>query len=205
MTVTYRDSMIDTWHYLSYLSTKTIMGRCLLAFILVAPIVGGIVEYHIASLHQTASLHHTSLSPKRQHFLLLVVLLVIGGTYAYLSFCILLGLCLGTLIIRTRTFTIDPEYCRLKTFMGGKIRWTSFSSVIDDADYFYFVGWSRIVHIPKRAFDSSAEAYAFFETALGYWRKAKGIAPPPTPDTSGVWPPAPRVGDSQELGEKPKH
>ncbi len=84
------------------------------------------------------------------------------------------------------------------------ISWQKVKAVEEDTRYIYFRKTWQMMTIPKDAFSSSVEAEAFFETALGYWRKAKGIPSPSAPATSGVWPPAPRVGDSQELGEKPK-
>ena len=189
MTVSYRIAMIDTWQYLSYLSTKTITGRCFLALFLAAPFVGLIGLYHGASLH----------------LMVITSCFMVGGIYVMLFFSGLLGLYLGTLITPTATLTIDAEFCRFKTFVGVKSPWKQFLTITEEPDYFYFIGWARAFYIPKRAFDTSTEAYAFFDTALAYWRQAKGIAPPPAPDVSGVWPPAPHATDSQEPGETPKH
>ncbi len=125
--------------------------------------------------------------------------------YAIIFFSGLIGLYLRTFIAPNATVTVDAESFSLNTNIFGtaKTRWKQFSRVTEEPDYFYFVGWARAFCVPKHAFDSSAEVYAFFDTALGYWRRAKGIAPPLTPDVSGVWPPAPRGVDSQGPGGKP--
>lgn len=134
-------------------------------------------------------------------------LIVMTTIYATIFFSGLIGLYLGTLIAPSATVTVDAESFSLKTNILGtaKTRWKLFSTVAEEADYFCFVGFVRAFLVPKRAFNSSAEAYTFFDLASDYWRKAKGIAPPPPPNTYGVWPPAPRAGDSQEPGESPKH
>lgn len=86
------------------------------------------------------------------------------------------------------------------------LSWQQIVAIVDDRDCFYlFLEQNNAFAVPKRAFNSSTEACAFFNAALAYWRQAKGIVPPPALDVSGVWPPAPRVGDSQELGETLKH
>lgn len=204
MTVSYRVSMTDTWQYLGYLSTRTITGRFLLVLVLVAPLVGPVVSYYAATLHYVTPSHHAIHGPRFDHLLALVCLLAVALSYAVLFFSVLVGLYLGTLITPTTTITIDSEYCRLKSFMVAKTRWKQISTVSEEPEYFYFVGWTRAFSVPKRAFNSSSEACAFFNLASDYWRKAKGIPPMPPPSTSGVWPPAPRAGDSQELGGTPK-
>ena len=91
------------------------------------------------------------------------------------------------------------------TSISGKaiVLWQQIKAVEEDARYIYLRKFWYVLSIPKDAFSSSAEAESFFALALAYWRKAKGIAPPPGLDLSGVWPPAPRAGDSQEVGSKP--
>ena len=83
------------------------------------------------------------------------------------------------------------------------ILWQSIKAVEEDARYIYLrKSWNALT-IPKDAFFSSAEAEVFFDAASSYWRDAKGIVLYPTPDVSGVWPPAPRAGNARELGDKP--
>lgn len=82
--------------------------------------------------------------------------------------------------------------------------WHQAKVVEEDSCYIYFHRFWYAIAIPKDAFPSSAEAETFFNTALAYWRETKGIAPPPAPDVSGIWPPAPRAIDSsQKFGDKP--
>lgn len=70
-------------------------------------------------------------------------------------------------------------------------------------DFFLFAKKGKSYIIPKRAFGSSEQAQAFLQAAETYWNSAKmGL---PAPMQEGVWPPAPRTGDSQESGETPKH
>ena len=72
--------------------------------------------------------------------------------------------------------------------------WEQIKGVEEDGRYLYFRKFWYTTIIPKDAFPSTAEAESFFDIALAYWREAKGIALPPAPDVSGVWPPAPRAG-----------
>ena len=81
--------------------------------------------------------------------------------------------------------------------------WKKIQAVEEDGRYLYFRKFWYTFFIPKDAFSSIAEAEFFFDTALTYWRDAKGTVLHPIPDVSGVWPPAPRTGDSQEVGSKP--
>ena len=200
MTVSYRTSMTDTWQYLTYLSTQTVGGRCLLPFILASPLLGPLMGlYHDGTFYRAA--HGLRVG----HLVWLVFWLAVGVTYIFVGLATWLNLYLGTLVAFNMTLTIDAEFCRLQTSTTVKYRWKQFLTIAEGPDFFYFIGWTQAFYVPIRAFNSSAEAYAFFDTALGYWRAAKGIAPPPGPDVSGDWPPAPRVGDSQEPGETRKH
>ena len=194
MTVSYRASMTDNWHQLRDIFTKTIMGRCLLVFVLVTPLAALVGFYHGASLHHKSPLHHAAPSPRFDHLMAIISLIMVATIYILFLFSVLVGLYLRTLIAPNATVTIDAETFSLNTFMTVKARWKLFLTVAEEADYFCFVGRTRAFLVPKRAFNSSAEAHAFFDTASSYWRKAKGIAPPPAPDLSGIWPPAPRAG-----------
>ena len=199
MTVSYRPSMTDNWHQFRYLFTKTILGKCLLVLFLVTPFVAPIAFYHGLSLHHTSPSHHAAPSPRFYHLMAIVSLIMVATTYAILLFSGLIGLYLGTLLAPDLTITIDSAFFGLKTSRSAKTRWKLISTIEEEAGYFCFVGRMRTFLVPKRAFNSSAEADAFFQMALGYWREAKGIVPPPAPDVSGVWPPAPRTGDFREV------
>ncbi len=204
MTISYRMSMTDNWHQIRCIFTKTILGKCLLVFFLVIPFVAPVVFYHVASSHPALPSHHAAPSPRFDHLAAITSLIVVSAFYAIILFGGLIGLYLATLILPRTTITVEPEFLTLSILTTEKLRWKQFSAVAEEADHFYFVGWKRAFLVPKRAFNSSAEAESFFDTALVYWRKATGIVPPPAPNVSGVWPPAPRAGDSQELGGTPK-
>ena len=122
-------------------------------------------------------------------------LIMMTTFYAIIIFSGLIGLYLGTLIASNTTITVDAESFSLSTNIFGtaKTRWKLLSTVAEEADYFCFAGLVRAFLVPRRAFNSSAEARAFFNLASDYWRKAKGITPTPPPSTSGVWPPAPAM------------
>lgn len=98
-------------------------------------------------------------------------------------------------------------------FGNATVSWPQIAAVVDDQDCIYlflekkspFLEKNKAFAVPKRAFTTSTEAHTFFDAATACWRKAKGIVPPPASDVSGVWPPAPRAGHSQEPGETPKH
>lgn len=107
----------------------------------------------------------------------------------------------------TRTVQITPKGIWVKTEQNALLlKWRYIRYIVEQGEYNCIVnGGLAATVIPKVAFNNPAEAYKFFDTALAFWREAKGIAPPPSPDVLGVWPPVPRTGDSQELGETPKH
>ncbi len=187
MTVSFRTRAIDTWFYLCHLATRTITGRCFLAFALTAPILGlALGTYQSAPASLT-----------RHHWM--IIWFATGATYIYLAFCIFLGALLST--IRPATIiTIEPEFCSRKGFLKYKSSWRAFLALREDADYFYFLGWVRTFYIPKWAFDSRAESEAFYDTALGCWHIARGTTPPIVPKVTSAWPPAPRPANSAEPG-----
>ena len=194
MTVSYRPSMTDNWHQFRHFFTQTILGRCLLVFFLVIPFVAPVAFFHTVSLHHASPSHHAALGPRFYHLMAITSVVMVAATYAIILFCGLLSLCLGAFILPKTTITVNSETVTLSVSTTEKLGWKQFSAVEEEPDHFYFVGWKRAFLVPKRAFSSSAEAYAFFDLASDYWRKAKGIAPAPPPNTNGVWPPAPRAG-----------
>ncbi len=193
MTVSFRLSLVDYWHIISSRATKTLIGRCVLVLLLAAPFIGSSV-----------ALYHTKHGSKAEHILKLYFLPIVGVTYLFLISEVTLGLLLATALAAKLTpkitITISPQFCYYKAFFERKSSWRVFLALREEANYFYFVGWLRAFYIPKCAFDSRAEADAFYQTALGFWREAKGILPPALPDSPGVWPPAPRPGNSAEPG-----
>ncbi len=110
-------------------------------------------------------------------------------------------------MVSRKTMQVSPVGVFVRDALGDvTLSWPTIEAVIDDRDCFYFfLEKNNAYAVPKRAFNGSTKAYAFFDAASAYWREAKGIEPLPAPDVSGVWPPAPRAGDSQEPGETPKH
>lgn len=191
MNVSFKARAIDTWYCFSYLATKTITGRCLLAFLLVFPVVGPAVAWY-----------NTIPGSKAEHFMRLAFLPGILGTDVLLAFSLFLGILLGTVVLPLTTMAIDPQFCYRVGFFKSKSSWRAFSTLTEEADYFYLMGWRRTFYIPKRAFDSRAEAELFFQTALTYWHEAKGTKPS-IAETVGVWPPAPRSGNPVEPGDTP--
>jgi hypothetical protein len=107
----------------------------------------------------------------------------------------------------TRTAQITPEGVWVKTEQNTMLlQWRHIRYIVEQGEYNCIVTRALAATvIPKTAYHNPKEANAFIEQAEHYWHQAKGITPPPGPDVSGVWPPAPRVGDSQEPGETRKH
>ncbi len=96
---------------------------------------------------------------------------------------------------------IDPQgFTATVKSLSNESTWREVKSVEEDGYYIYFRKAWRALAIPKDAFASSREVEMYFHKALFCWREANGIPSPPVPDVSGVWPPAPRHTDSQELG-----
>lgn len=192
MTVTYRKDLTDIWREYAYLATRTVTGRLTLAFMLLFPIAGPAIF-----------LFSTTPGSKAEHFAAAVFLPALGLTYVVLTFSVLIGGYLATLIMPKFTITLEPERCEMMYFRLFKTPWRSFQCMVEEPDFFYFLGWRRLIFIPKHTFASRDEADRFFHTALTYWHEAKGTVPPPSPpplDLSGVWPPAPQAAESQEPG-----
>ncbi len=206
MTVSYRMSMGDTLQWFRYRYGRTILDRVFLALLFALPLAASMIiaftfgPLFAGSVYQNSALHHNPPNPKVIHTMLVVFWLALGYMYIILPVFGLAGLYLGSLIMRKITVTFDSQFCYAKSFMNVKVPWKLFSKAAEEPDYFYFLGRTRMVQIPKRAFDSRADGEAFFNTASAYWHKAKGIPPPPVPDTTSVWPPAPTL----EQVEQPK-
>ncbi len=197
MTVTYRKNLNDVRREYAYLATRTVIGRLSLAFILLFPIAG-----------PALALYTTKPGSKAEHLAVAAFLPTLGLTYMLLAFCVLIGGYLATLIMPKFTITLEPERCKMIYFRLFKTPWRKFQRMAEEPDFFYFLGWRRMIFIPKHAFASRAEADRFFYTALTYWHEAKGTVPPPPPappDPSGVWPPAPQTLAAQEPGAAEAH
>ena len=189
MTVSFRTRAIDTWFFLCYLATRTVTGRCLLVLLLITPITGPAEAWY-----------QTVPGSKAEHFAASAFIPAVLATYALLAFALFLGIVLGMLLTPRTTVTISAKGCRRKEFFERQSSWKRFAKVEELSGYYYFAAWNIVFFIPKLAFSSGVEAEAFFATALTYWRNAKGLPPPPVPETLGVWPPAPRPANSAEPG-----
>ncbi len=201
MTVSFQTRTIDNWHYISHLVTTTITGRCFFGLYLAAPAVFfAWAMYHIAP---GPKMQHM----KMQHMMMLFFLPVTGGFYLLCALAVIIGLFLGSAIAPRTTITIDSQFCCRETLFKQKAAWTAFASLTEGVDHYFFTGWRYAFFLPKLAFDSRAEADAFYRTALLFWREAKGLPEPSipaVPNVSRVWPPAPRPGNSAEPGDGPE-
>ena len=190
MTVSFRSSLTDYWHQMSYLTTRTIAGRCFLAVYVIFPFIG-----------PSVALYHTTPNSTAEHTMRLLFLPAVGATYLFFVVAMTLGTVIAVAIEPKATVTIEREFCLRKSLISVKSPWRRFAKLTEEPDYFHFVGWRCHSYIPKSAFDSRAEADAFYQTALQFWREAKGLPEPPIPSTVGVWPPAPRPSNSAEPGD----
>jgi hypothetical protein len=88
---------------------------------------------------------------------------------------------------------------------GYYYHWTDFEDIAIIGDLLYFtLKKKRILIIPKSAFANASEAAMFLETARQHWDAAKTRHRYAASATEGVWPPAPRPGNSVEPGDRPK-
>ena len=197
MTVSFKARMIDNWHYFNYLVNRTIAGRCFFALLLILPLALPTAILYLSMLYLTVP------GPNTENVMAKEFVPAVIGSYIASSFAIFLGLLLGSWIAPMTTIAIDAQFCHRKDLIRHKSSWRSFSVLAEEANYFYFMGWRNQYSIPKWAFDSRADAQLFFETALTYWREAKGIPAPSLPETAGTWPPAPVASNSAERGEHP--
>ena len=83
------------------------------------------------------------------------------------------------------------------------IKWSAIIDIVctHTGIFLFRKGFFAATFVPMTAFTDLREIQRFYETATDYWREAKGMLPPPIPDTSGVWPPAPRPSNSAEPGD----
>jgi len=190
MTISFEARTVDIWHCLCYLAVKTVTSRCLLIFILITPF-----------LLPLADLYRAKPGFNAEYFIATSFVPVVVETYTGILFFSLLGLILGPWITPLITITIDPQFYHRREFGEIKSSWRSFSAVVEETNHLYFMGFGNVCAIPKSAFESRADAQLFFETALTYWRNAKGIPAPLVPEVIGVWPPAPTIADSAEPGD----
>ncbi len=127
--------------------------------------------------------------------------LMLLNTFLPLGF--LLGFFLTTAIgsgflFRSQVVQLLPLHLAWKKARSSNlIRWKRITEIVDTGEYICFCqNYPTAVAVPKRAFPNQGQSAAFLEQATRYWREAKGLPEPSVPDTAGVWPPAPRPGDS---------
>ena len=80
---------------------------------------------------------------------------------------------------------------------GGKVlySWQRITNVFQGLEHITICSENNIaLVVPRRAFPNEQAATAFFGMALDFWPEARGTLPLPVPETTGVWPPAPRPG-----------
>ena len=185
MTVSYRNSATDTYHCLSCFLTRTGSGWLCLASGILIPVI-----------NRASRLYQTVPGSRMRQTLMHSFLLDISASYLAYIVVILLWVFVPPYARPVVTITIDSKFFWRRHLLNSRISWRHFQTLTKEAEYLHFFGRGSVFVISKQAFSSDAEADAFFETALGYWREAKVIAPPLPPDVSGVWPPAPRWGFS---------
>ena len=110
-------------------------------------------------------------------------------------------------VVSRKTMRVSPTGVFVRHPLGEvTLHWPLIVDTVDDRDcYYFFLGRANALAVPKRAFNSPDAALAFYNTARQFWQSGKTLATPNQSDVPDVWPPAPRAGDSQELGGTPKH
>ena len=126
----------------------------------------------------------------------------------------LVGISLGstifwrTVLDSSRSVRLFPEHVVWKRRVAsGVVGWQDVTALSQAGPYLHL--WfcqdtPNVIVVPKSAFSSLKGAEAFYAVMLDYWQEAAGKEPPMM-DLSGVWPPAPHVGNSAEPGDTPQH
>lgn len=93
-----------------------------------------------------------------------------------------------------QTLYIGPErFIQTTATSETKILWQGVSDITQDANYLYLLlNKQRGYLIPKRAFLDTAQAQAFYETAVACWKSAQSGEPAPNLTDNNAWPPPPR-------------
>ncbi len=83
------------------------------------------------------------------------------------------------------------------------IKWSAVVDIIctQDSIFLFRKGVFAATFLPISAFADPREVQQFYEQAIYCWHKAGRTPPPSAPDSSGVWPPPPRPGNSAEPGD----
>lgn len=194
MEVTYKIRPRDLMRNRVYLFNSSVLGKVVFLIWLLSPFVMSVTIFHW--MRGVNPITHP-IAVWRQMGQGALIGWLLGSTTPYVLAA--LSNMFNLISINSYGFSVTTKSSSNKSV----IAWHQVKVVEEDACYIYFRRFWYPIAIPKDAFPSPAEAETFFNIALGYWRKAKGIALPPAPDVSGVWPPAPRAGDARELGGKP--
>ena len=164
MTITFQPRGTDTLHFLRHAVTKTVLGACGALLVLSIPLI----IFFGAVLPASTSDPHDKLP-------LAVTLSILVFPYVVLGLGLLLGAVITPWLAPPMTVTLSPKLCRLEAIYPQDIPWRSFSGLTEEAGHFYFAYWKRTVFVPVSAFPNRTAADAFFQTALTYWREAKGV------------------------------
>ncbi len=183
MTISFRNNAGDIWHQYVFLAAKTITGRLCLAIMLGLPAIGPALMFF-----------STPPGAQADHFSPVVLLIVLGVMYAVLALCVLIAFSLAAWMMPEFTITLEPDHFGMIYLRSSKIPWPTFLRLVNQPKFFGFLGWQRLIFIPRHAFASPDEAERFYQTALTYWQAAKGTALPATHTT-----------DLQEPGAMGKH
>jgi hypothetical protein len=163
MTISFTASGKDGRHFLRYMATQTLTGRCVFALLLLMP-----AALPVWILHAVASEHPAHPLPTS------LLWLIIAFDYFLLLLAVSLGFAVASVIRRDVTVTFNAESCSWESYgMLQTLVWRKFTTVTEDADYIFLLGWRLSYYIPKSAFPSRAAAEAFYEKMHQSWQAAK--------------------------------
>ena len=99
-------------------------------------------------------------------------------------------------LFRSRSVQVSSRCLAQKQLWGyNRVRWKEVTDIVETGQHIFFCqNVPTAIVVPKLAFTGEKQADAFLEQAMRYWREAKGIPALLVPNTTGVWPPAPRSG-----------
>jgi hypothetical protein len=119
------------------------------------------------------------------------------------------GICLASSVaealvlsyfIHSRVIYFLPRQLQGKNIWWSfRIRWKDVTGIVETSDYICFCQKApNAFVVPKSAFPNQEQVFDFIEQAENYWRHETGRNDVPSAENTGVWPPAPRVDNSQE-------
>jgi hypothetical protein len=136
-----------------------------------------------------------------------ILLLVLGTIVLHLAAFV--GICLASSVaealvlsyfIHSRVIYFLPRQLQGKNIWWSfRIRWKDVTGIVETSDYICFCQKApNAFVVPKSAFPNQEQVFDFIEQAENYWRHETGRNDVPSAENTGVWPPAPRVDNSQE-------